>query len=110
MPHNKLEASCKQVGLTGIITENLKIYKRAKMNEEEFRIYLKTVINKRGNKFENSKIDEFIDDLKNKISRETSNINLLDINDIPKLELRKKQLSSSSFNQQEGNGRPSNAI
>jgi hypothetical protein len=63
------------------------------MNEEEFKKYLRGVINQRGNYFTDEKIDEFINDLKNTIPNHMDeNLNLLDIVDIEKLEEIKSRL------------------
>jgi hypothetical protein len=37
------------------------------MNEDKLRIYLQQAVNQRGNNFSTSKINEFIEDLKEKI-------------------------------------------
>jgi len=86
------------------------------MNEIEFREYLENKITKQGNKFSQSKINEFIDDLKEKIPNVIGKkINFLDINDTLKLVIFQSCLNDKNsilgfFNTKEDNGRPSNAV
>lgn len=86
------------------------------MNENAFRQYLGQVINQRGNNFTEAKINQFIDDLKNKIPNQVHNYdNLLNISDYTVVESIKERLNNPydalyEFNRREGNGRPSNAL
>lgn len=96
--------------------ETLIQYFTPKSIEDKFRIYLKQSVSNRGNNFSEYRINEFIQNLKEKIPNAIEDDNsLLDITDINELNLIKDKLNDkndflNSFNIQEGNGRPSNAI
>ena len=85
------------------------------MNEDNFRKYLKTIVNQRGNNFNIDKINEFIKDIKEKIPNEIGDNNLFDVSDIEKIKAIKEKLNDINnplheFNKQERKGRPSNAL
>ncbi len=86
------------------------------MNEDAFREYLGQVINQRGNNFTEATINQFIDDLKNKIPNQVQGYgNLLNIYNYKIVESIKERLNNPDdalyeFNRREGNGRPSNAL
>ena len=84
------------------------------MIEKNFRSYLENIVNRRGNHFTETKVNEFIEYLNKLIPEKLeNNINLFTINNIEELESIKDSLNTgilSAFNRVNGNGAPSNAL